>query len=817
MGSYSRKRYATESASFPKSASSAPGSYSYATFADLPATGSTPGNTAFVVATNKLYIWSGVGWYLIATVTNVSPTAITGVDGTYTLATDGTATTITAVSTDPEGFSLTWSYAVSSGSLGSTATVSQADNVFTITPSSTEADAGTFSLTFSVTDGLNGVVSAVSAFALTFSVTNSRYTALSVKATAAGSNQTFDDASTSNHTITAGGNVTASTFSPYRHGGYATYFDGNDRIDISTGFLGSHTEANASTSTFTIESWVYQEARGSNNGIDGNAASIISKWVYFNFGIDDSGHLHGHHYSGAGQHNLETTATVPLKTWTHVALVVTGAQIKLYINGTLGATGTWYGMQAGTSLAGIGGSNQSHPEKFTGYMHDIRVSDNARYTTNFTPADALTTDSNTDLLIGKLQIRDLSSNSEALTLQGDVKVVPFNTSTGDNAEYSEADHGAVAYFDGTGDYLTVPDHEDFNMGSENFTAECWIYPTASPSQPIIMGQWSGNYSWALETSNNSSRYLRFLTNSGGIADNVSSTAVPLNQWSHIALVRNGTSFVAYLNGISVVSSTVTGALANSTDALSIGANASGSYAFQGHISNVRLVKGTAVYTSNFTPPTAPLTAITNTKFLLNPETSISDLSQKSAIICIADAATSTTQVKFAGTKSIYLDGTGDFLQSSESVNIAGDWTIEGWYYFTTLTGAHSFFTIGDSASQANSMEFLLHTTGELRFYNMGGGYSNQHTPPSDFLVNNWIHIAVVRSGTGTNNIKAYINGTQSGTGKTSNNDLIGKVNIGTELYNGAGSWFTQGYIQDFRVSSIARYTANFTPPTELQG
>ena len=168
MGSYSRKRYATESASFPKSASSAPGSYSYATFADLPATGSTPGNTAFVVATNKLYIWSGVGWYLIATVTNVSPTAITGVDGTYTLATDGTATTITAVSTDPEGFSLTWSYAVSSGSLGSTATVSQADNVFTVTPSTTEADAGSFSITFSVTDGATGAVSAVSAFTLSF-------------------------------------------------------------------------------------------------------------------------------------------------------------------------------------------------------------------------------------------------------------------------------------------------------------------------------------------------------------------------------------------------------------------------------------------------------------------------------------------------------------------------------------------------------------------------------------------------------------------------------------------------------------------------
>ena len=59
-------------------------------------------------------------------------------------------------------------YAVTTGSLGSTATVSQADNVFTVTPSSTEADAGTFSITFSVTDGATGAVQAVSAFTLTF-------------------------------------------------------------------------------------------------------------------------------------------------------------------------------------------------------------------------------------------------------------------------------------------------------------------------------------------------------------------------------------------------------------------------------------------------------------------------------------------------------------------------------------------------------------------------------------------------------------------------------------------------------------------------
>ena len=129
-------------------------------------TGMIAGDQALVIALNKIFVYTGSGWFLIATVTNSTPTNITGVDATYDLATDGTATTITAVSSDPEGFPLTWSYAVTTGSLGSTATVSQADNVFTITPSSTEADAGEFSITFSVTDGATGAVQTVSAFTL---------------------------------------------------------------------------------------------------------------------------------------------------------------------------------------------------------------------------------------------------------------------------------------------------------------------------------------------------------------------------------------------------------------------------------------------------------------------------------------------------------------------------------------------------------------------------------------------------------------------------------------------------------------------------
>lgn len=147
----------------------------YANLNDLiAATGMAVGDMALVTATNKMYVYLATGWWLLATLTNTSPTAISGVSATYNLAQDGTATVITLSSTDPEGFPLTYSYTVSAGSLGSTATVSQGTganaNVFTITPSTSQSDEGTFSLTFSISDG-NSVTQAVTAITLSFALT----------------------------------------------------------------------------------------------------------------------------------------------------------------------------------------------------------------------------------------------------------------------------------------------------------------------------------------------------------------------------------------------------------------------------------------------------------------------------------------------------------------------------------------------------------------------------------------------------------------------------------------------------------------------
>jgi hypothetical protein len=138
----------------------------YAALADLPLSNVVAGAQAYVSATNRLYLWSGAGWYNIALI-NTAPTITTGGDASYALASDGTATVVTLEANDPEGIPITWSYAVTAGSLASAATVSQADNVFTITPSTTEADAGEFSLTFTASDGVN-IATSASEFSLAF-------------------------------------------------------------------------------------------------------------------------------------------------------------------------------------------------------------------------------------------------------------------------------------------------------------------------------------------------------------------------------------------------------------------------------------------------------------------------------------------------------------------------------------------------------------------------------------------------------------------------------------------------------------------------
>ena len=134
---------------------SASNTTTYQTAVELPLSGNTAGAMAFVVETNRLYLWSGTGWYNIATIAGAS-SSISGANSSYTLATDGTPTVVTLSQSGLT--SPTWSYEVTTGSLGRTATVTQVNNVFTITPSTLAKNVGSFGLTFKATDGSNTIV-----------------------------------------------------------------------------------------------------------------------------------------------------------------------------------------------------------------------------------------------------------------------------------------------------------------------------------------------------------------------------------------------------------------------------------------------------------------------------------------------------------------------------------------------------------------------------------------------------------------------------------------------------------------------------------
>ena len=143
------------------------GTTTYDVIGDLPLSGNEAGDQAFVIATNRLYLWSGAGWYNIAII-NTTPTFSTGPDASYTLASDGVTTTvISLLATDPEGFAITYS-AVADSDFNGLATVSQDSSVFTITPKSeANATTSTGTLTFKATDGVN-IASEISTFTLSF-------------------------------------------------------------------------------------------------------------------------------------------------------------------------------------------------------------------------------------------------------------------------------------------------------------------------------------------------------------------------------------------------------------------------------------------------------------------------------------------------------------------------------------------------------------------------------------------------------------------------------------------------------------------------
>jgi Concanavalin A-like lectin/glucanases superfamily len=614
--------------------------------------------------------------------------------------------------------------------------------------------------------------------------------------------------------ITRNGNTTQGTFSPFSQTGWGNLFGSGNYLNTA-----SNAAFGMGTGDFTVEAWIF--ATSSLTGYQAIFADgFVTNSVFF-------GNTAGGFGLRAGNVSDILVTTAPsINQWVHVAVTRSSSTVRLFYNGTQQTT-VANSTNFVTQSAYVG--NDGGGSAFPGYISNLRVvKGQALYTGNFTPATSTLNVSTvgstgagvpTQTITGTVSLLTCQSNrfvdngngnsgvGFTFTRTGSPSVVafsPFNPT----ASWSATTYGGSGYFDGSGDALSAPASSTTDFGTSDFTIEAWVYLTSGSAFRRIYSLYgsAGAVQVTLRVENTNT--IRFYTSTVGI-DFTTTATLPLNAWSHIAVVRNGSAFNLYLNGESKASGTSSSSMPSTSSLPSYisGYDPSNELWF-GYISNLRIVKGTAVYTSNFTPPTAPLTAITNTSLLLNfTNAGIYDATSKNDLETVGNAQISTAISAKWGSGSIKLaSASTDYLKMPSSnllVLGTGDWTIESWVYLPSVAAQQIIFDTRATGTDSG-YAFYVSGSGKLALYtNNTSVLVSTSSVPS----NSWAYLAMTRTGA---TVRAYINGvldattgTYSGSMNCPGSGLVGAGAGGTDLVN--------GYIQDLRITKGYARTITASP------
>ena len=694
----------------------------------------------------------------------------------------------------------------------------------------------------------------------------------------------------------------------------AIYFDGTgDYLDVA-----HSTDFDFGTGDFTVEFWVYFTAFATGQDLIGTAnntsylGSSKSGWVaayYYALGGDSEFRFSFQDNSSWPFEN-KFDFDASLNRWYHVAYTREGTSLKCFVDGVQAqdAITTSTDIVSTEDYCRIGGGYGSTSNLHNGYIADLRLlKGTALYTGSFDKpttrfdlqdnelkltktagksfyeTDKVKSDANTVLHISPRVgdsevIKDISMHNRSNTVTG----TPFISSS------MTVSGAAGMYFDGNGDWIEIPQSDDFAFTGD-FTIEFWAWKSADgvDGYDVPLGTTSaaagGDTGWFVEWSNSRGLWFYDCPNSTGI---LSFSTNPLDSlWHHIAIVRNSGVVKGYIDGVEKDSATHTSTMA-AGDPLRVGASGDGSgygpagdgdCPFNGYLADIRVIKGTALYTSAFTPPSRQETvevdkppamalhnfhpggAVTfhhgteepstpsannyvlyqdtpddqNTVLLMhmdgeNSGTVFRDVSRTGTtgshfITPAGTAQTSTAQSKFGGS-SLLLDGNSDYLDAGTSADwdfgTSGDFTIEMWVYFNNFTNHNMLANqwSNDSGHSGDWQMFFRNTeSGKMEFFykNSGGSWASSAKTATAIAATTWTHIAVVRhSGT----IKFYINGTVDSTTITDSaqiGDASKVVRLGRTLQP---DHYLDGYVDEFRISKgIARYSGSFTPPTQPFG
>ena len=832
----------------------------YVSTANLPTSGNTEGDQAYVSGNNRLYMWNGSGWYNIALI-NTTPTFDSGgvPNSTYTLDAEvpQESITITLGASDPEEIPLTYSY-VTGGSMDSMATISQDSSVFTITPKTfaqLESDAGphTGTITFSATDGIN-ILPATSQFTLTFitQVPGSSSTTLLAKASGTGNNATPVDASTSSHTLSVGGEATMGGFSPYRHGGYSHYFDGSSDYLRDDTIADAFDTVDGHCDNFTIELWFYTTVDCSNDDYMVSSNALSNGANDFLLGIKRAswnGTVIGFDYGELNTH---------INTWHHIVCVhdhdPTGANneaITVYIDGkkvfketglariSFANNAFAFGAEADSSNFGTIGNY------LYGYIHDVKITKLALYDTSndSIPVPAALSKPHPTANIfhgfqdGSIDKRFTGPNGTG-TRSGNVACLPFTPL--DYDAYKTANGGAIN-FPGSDDEVITTDAatNQVVLGSGDFTIEFWIHknnPDASGWQAILSQKYHETGGWRIY-KNSSSDDFTWYSNSSSILQSSGTGIMRAGEWRHIALVRESGTLTWYSNGKNYGStSNTTDYTGNTNGEIEIGKGTHYSeYPTNSAYSDLRIVVGTAVYTGEFTPPIAPLTTVGgtypsttnitdpipagNTKLLLNfNNAKIIDKSQSKFLTLTGNTAASSAVTHY-GENTMYFDGTGyahtdGMTSQSTPVFNEFDFTVEAWVYPASLADYRYIFGTRSSAESVSNFHIGTKANGQVYFF-INGQFIIESS--HNISATTWSHIVLTkRKYSGSDCLASlYVNGNYSGDAVIGNDFSDEGYFIGGDSFSSLINWV--GHIHDVRVShDKVRYPYDSRPVTLTQ-
>lgn len=493
----------------------------------------------------------------------------------------------------------------------------------------------------------------------------------------------------------------------------------------------------------------------------------------------------------------------------NLSVVATDAVSYSVVSGSL-PPGLSLNSNTGVISGTISGVVNDTVYTFTINAVDAQLQDSPRvFTINVTVSDPyfrLTT-----LLLtgnsGNTVVTDSSTNNFAITVVGDSRA----------SNFSPYLTGWSNYFDGSSAYLSVADNAAFDFGAGNFTIEYWEYRSSAKNDIIPIGRrlnTSGSATAIWNLGYESSGLL-----SGTFNDGAGTTYLSLQMgsafyatWNHYAVVRNGNTVTCYRNGNSVGSGTLTQTLPAGNQPLTIGRMQNNGYYFQGYISNVRLIKGTALYTANFTPATTTLTSVAGTSLLtchanrfVDSSTNNFTITRNGDVSVVSFNPFNLTNTGTTG--SVYFDGTGDYVLtiSTTAMNLgANPFCLEMWFYLNS-TGSTYYGLCG---SQTDYKGPSISRYGSVLMYGLSSNGSSWNVMGAEGTTGSttinpyqWYHLVLCRTG---NTISAYVNGLRDAT-VASSATLISR----TEGFC-IGNWYAGLYPWNGYISSV-RFVVGSNP------